>query len=134
MIGNEVEGLSNTRFVRKPDENAVYRVELENVNDVTTKFVDWVEKDFLDLDKWNIKQVTFDNYEIKDGRIESSAKQILDYNNSEWNLIGSSLGESEEINKEKLDDMKDAFDDLEIIDVEKKPEILASSFVKGVNS
>ena len=131
VIGNEVEGLSNTRFVRKPDENAVYRVELENVNDVTTKFVDWVEKDFLDLDKWNIKQVTFDNYEIKDGRIESSAKQILDYNNSEWNLIGSSLGESEEINKEKLDDMKDAFDDLEIIDVEKKPEILASSLRKG---
>ena len=100
VIGNEVEGLSNTRFVRKPDENAVYRVELENVNDVTTKFVDWVEKDFLDLDKWNIKQVTFDNYEIKDGRIEPSVKQILDYNNSEWNLIGSSLGESEEINKE----------------------------------
>ncbi len=131
VIGNEVKGLSNTRFVRKPDENAVYRVELENVNDVTTKFVDWVEKDFLDLDKWNIKQVTFDNYEIKDGRIESSAKQILDYNNSEWNLIGSSLGESEEINKEKLDDMKDAFDDLEIIDVEKKPEILASSLRKG---
>ena len=131
VIGNEVEGLSNTRFVRKPDENAVYRVELENVNDVTTKFVDWVEKDFLDLDKWNIKQVTFDNYEIKDGRIEPSVKQILDYNNSEWNLIGSSLGESEEINKEKLDDMKDAFDDLEIIDVEKKPEILASSLRKG---
>ena len=36
---------------RKPEENAVYRVELQNVNDVTTKFVDWVEKDFLDLDK-----------------------------------------------------------------------------------
>ena len=131
IIGNEVEGLSNTRFVRKPEENAVYRVELQNVNDVTTKFVDWVEKDFLDIDKWNIKQVTFDNYEIKDGKIVPSAKQILDYDNSEWKLVGSALSSEEELDKEKLDDMKDAFDDLEIIDVERKPEILISSLRKG---
>ncbi|HAD21174.1 MAG TPA: hypothetical protein DCF87_03555 [Opitutae bacterium] len=131
IIGNEVEGLSNTRFVRKPEENAVYRVELQNVNDVTTKFVDWVEKDFLDIDKWNIKQVTFDNYEIKDGKIAPSAKQILDYDNSEWKLVGSNISEDEELDKEKLDDMKDAFDDLEIIDVERKPEILISSLRKG---
>ena len=131
IIGNEVEGLSNTRFVRKPEENAVYRVELQNFNDVTTKFVDWVEKDFLDIDKWNIKQVTFDNYEIKDGKIAPSAKQILDYDNSEWNLVGSNITENEELDKEKLDNMKDAFDDLEIIDVERKPEILISSLRKG---
>ena len=131
IIGNEVEGLSNTRFVRKPEENAVYRVELQNVNDVTTKFVDWVEKDSLDIDKWNIKQVTFDNYEIKDGKIVPSAKQILDYDNSEWKLVGSALSSEEELDKEKLDDMKDAFDDLEIIDVERKPEILISSLRKG---
>jgi hypothetical protein len=131
IIGNEVEGLSNTRFVRKPEENAVYRVELQNVNNVTTKFVDWVEKDFLDIDKWNIKQVTFDNYEIKDGKIAPSAKQVLDYDNSEWKLVGSNISEDEELDKEKLDDMKDAFDDLEIIDVERKPEILISSLRKG---
>ena len=131
IIGNEVEGLSNTRFVRKPEENAVYRVELQNVNNVTTKFVDWVEKDFLDIDKWNIKQVTFDNYEIKDGKIAPSAKQVLDYDNSEWKLVGSTISEDEELDKEKLDDMKDAFDDLEIIDVERKPEILISSLRKG---
>ena len=131
IIGNEVEGLSNTRYVRKPEENAVYRVELQNVSDVTTKFVDWVEKDFLDLDKWNIKQVTFDNYEIKDGKIAASVKQTLDYDNSEWKLSGTALSDDEELDKEKLDDMKDAFDDLEIIDVERKPEILISSLRKG---
>ncbi|MEC8420347.1 MAG: peptidylprolyl isomerase [Verrucomicrobiota bacterium] len=131
IIGNEVEGLSNTRYVRKPEENAVYRVELQNVSDVTTKFVDWVEKDFLDLDKWNIKQVTFDNYEIKDGKIAASVKQTLDYDNSEWKLSGTALTNDEELDKEKLDDMKDAFDDLEIIDVERKPEILISSLRKG---
>ena len=131
IIGNEVEGLNNTHFVRKPEENEVYRVEMQNVNDVSTKFVDWVEKDFLDLDKWNIKSVTFDNYEVKDGKMVPSAKQILDYADSEWKLSGSPLTDQEELNKEKLDGMKDAFDDLEIIDVERKPEILVSNLKQG---
>ena len=131
IIGNEVDGLTNTHFVRKPNENEVYRVEMQNVNDVSTKFVDWVEKDFLDLDKWNIKQVTFDNYEVQNDKIVPSVKQILDYADSEWKLIGSLLTEKEELDKDKLDGMKDAFDDLEIIDVEKKPEVLASSLRNG---
>lgn len=131
IIGNAVEGMSNTHFVRKPEENEVYRVEMQNVNDVSTKFVDWVEKDFLDLDKFKIKQVTFDNYEVKDGKIVPSAKQILNYDDSEWKLLGSLLSPNEELDKEKLDAMKDAFDDLEIIDVERKPEVLASSLKNG---
>jgi hypothetical protein len=45
--------------------------------------------------------------------------------------VGSTISEDEELDKEKLDDMKDAFDDLEIIDVERKPEILISSLRKG---
>ena len=131
IIGNEVDGLMNTHFVRKPEENEVYRVEMQNVNDVSTKFVSWVEEDFLDLDKLKIKQVTFDNYEVKDGKIVPSVKQILKYDNSEWELLGSLLTPEEELDKEKLDGMKDAFDDLEIIDVEKKPDILASSLKNG---
>ncbi len=131
IIGNEVDGLMNTHFVRKPDENEVYRVEMQNVNNVSTKFVNWVEKDFLDLDKLKIKQVTFDNYEVKDGKIVPSAKQILNYDSSEWKLLGSLLTPDEELDKAKLDGMRDAFDDLEIIDVEKKPQVLASSLKNG---
>ena len=134
IIGNEVEGLSNTRFVRKPEENAVYRVELQNVNNVTTKFVDWVEKDFLDIDKWNIKQVTFDNYEIKDGKIAPSAKQVLDYDNSEWKLVGSTISEDEELDKEKLDDMKDAFTILKSLMWKESLKFLFPVFAKEANS
>ena len=59
-------------------------------------------------------------------KIIPSQKQILDYDSSEWKLIGSLLSENEELDKDKLDSMKDAFDDLEIIDVERKPETAAS--------
>ena len=134
IIGNEVEGLSSTRFVRKPDENSVYRVEIQNVGDVSTKFVDWVEKDFLDLDKWNVQRVTLDNYEVNLAQGQLNRQNppfVLDYADSEWKLSGSPLTDQEELNKEKLDGMKDAFDDLEIIDVERKPEILVSNLKQG---
>ena len=105
-------------------------LEMQNVNDVSTKFVSWVEEDFLDLDKLKIKQVTFDNYEVKDGKIVPSVKQILKYDNSEWELLGSLLTPEEELDKEKLDGMKDAFDDLEIIDVEREARYSGLQFKK----
>ena len=134
IIGNEVEGLSGTRYVRKPDESTVFTAEMRNASNVSTKFVDWVEKDFLDLDKWNIKRVTLDNYEVNLAKGQLNRKDkpyVLDYENSEWKLSGSTLSDKEELNKDKLDALKDAFDDLEIIDVESKPEILVANLKQG---
>jgi len=134
IIGNEVSGLSGAHYVRKPNENTVFIAEVRNASDVSTKFVDWVEKDFLDLDKWNIKRVTLDNYEVNLAKGQLNRKDnpyVLDYDNSEWNLSGSKLSEKEELNKEKLDELKDAFDDLKIIDVERKPDILVNNLKQG---
>ena len=129
-----MEGLSGTRYVRIPEQSTVFTAEMRNANNVSTKFVDWVEKDFLDLDKWNIKRVTLDNYEVNLAKGQLNRKDkpyVLDYENSEWKLSGSTLSDKEELDKEKLDSLKDAFDDLEIIDVESKPEILVSNLKQG---
>lgn len=134
IIGNEVSGLSGAHYVRKPNENTVFIAEVRNASDVSTKFVDWVEKDFLDLDKWNIKRVTLDNYEVNLAKGQLNRKDnpyVLDYDDSEWNLSGSKLSDKEELNKEKLDELKDAFDDLKIIDVERKPDILVNNLKQG---
>ena len=134
IIGNEVSGLSGAHYVRKPNENTVFIAEVRNASNVSTKFVDWVEKDFLDLDKWNIKRVTLDNYEVNLAKGQLNRKDnpyVLDYDNSEWNLSGSKLSDKEELNKEKLDELKDAFDDLKIIDVERKPDILVNNLKQG---
>ena len=75
------------------------------------------------MDKWNIKQITLDNYEVNlaQGQLNRSGNPlVLDYDSSEWKLSGASLTEKEELDKEKLDALKDALDDLKIIDVEKK--------------
>ncbi len=134
IIGRPVEGLGNVHYVRKPSENNVYTAELQNVNDVTTKFVDWVEKDFLDLDKFKVKRVTLDNYEVNlaQGQLNRSTPPfVFDYENSEWKLSGTALTDKEELNKDRLDEMRDSFDDLEIIDVERKPEILINNLKQG---
>ena len=134
IIGRAVDGLGNVHYVRKPGENNVFTAELQNVNDVTTKFVDWVEKDFLDLDKFKIKRVTLDNYEVNlaQGQLNRSTPPfVLDYENSEWKLSGTALSDKEELNKDRLDEMRDSFDDLEIIDVERKPEILINNLKQG---
>jgi len=133
IIGEEVDGLSGTYFVRKPEQNAVFRVDVRNARDVSSKFVDWVEQDFLDLDKRKIKQVTLDNYDVNlaQGQINrSSDPYVLNFADSKWSLSGS-LKENEELNKEVLDAMKDALDDLEIIDVERKPDILVKNLEQG---
>jgi hypothetical protein len=134
IIGEEVEGLASTYFVRKPEQNAVFRVEVRNARDVSSKFVDWVEQDFLDLDKFKIRQVTLDNYDVNlaQGQINrSNNPYVLNFADSKWSLSGSALKDSEELNKEALDAMKDALDDLEIIDVERKPEILVKNLEQG---
>ena len=142
IIGNEVKDIAGLRYVRKPGENTVYMAELENVNNVSTKFVDWVEKDFLDLDKWDVKRVTLDNYDVNiaQGKINRTGPpHVLDYDSSEWKLSGKPLADTEELDKDKLDSLKDALDDLEIIDVESKPQILVENlkqgneFFKGLN-
>ena len=134
IIGEEVDGLPSTYYVRKPEQNAVFRVEVRNAGDVSSKFVDWVEQDFLDLDKWKIKQVTLDNYDVNlaQGQINRADNPIvLNFADSKWSLAGSALKENEELDKAVLDAMKDALDDLEIIDVERKPEILVKNLQQG---
>ena len=134
IIGEEVDGLPNTYYVRKPEQNAVYRVEVSNARDVSSKFVDWVEQDFLDLDKRKIKQVTLDNYDVNlaQGKINRTNNPfVLNIADSKWSFPGGKLKDNEELDKEILDALKDALDDLEIIDVERKPEILVNNLKQG---
>ena len=93
-----------------------------------------MEKDFLDLDKWKIRQVTLDNYDVNlaQGQINRSNDPfVLNFADSKWSLAGSPLKDNEELDKEILDALKDALDDLEIIDVERKPDILVKNLEQG---
>lgn len=122
IVGKEVPDDPKQRFVRVPGKEAVYRTTL-NPAQLSSKFEDWIEKDLLKLNPWDITKVVLDNYSINflQGQIEEGDRLNLSYNDQEskWSL--ADLKEGEELNTEALNALKTALDDLKIVDVRRKP-------------
>ncbi len=123
IIGKEDKGQAGIRFVRVPGQDAVYRAEIKPEK-LTTKFENWIEKDLLKLNTWDIKDIVLNNYSLDEaaGRIVPGDVLDLKYDGdaSKWTL--KDLKEGEELNPEKLNGMRDALDNLKIVDVRRKPE------------
>ena len=156
-------GSRRLRFVRKAGQDPVYRVELDT-SKFTTQFGDWIEKDLLKLTPWDVRSVELDNYTLaaveSDGRLEvrqqRNEKMQLAYNDKEssWQLtslesfpgkdsaepVSEKLKDDEEVDSTKLNDLRNALGDLQIIDVARKPSGLsadlkaAESFVNDVEA
>ncbi|MEX0585335.1 MAG: DUF4340 domain-containing protein, partial [Pirellulales bacterium] len=127
IIGKEVKGQSGIRYVRVPGEDAVYRVEVKPEK-LSTKFGDWIEKDLLKLNAFDIKQVVLNNYSVDELNNRVTPRDVIslsfDDKDSKWSLEGAMAGE--ELDSTKLNDMKTALDDLKIVDVRAKPASLSS--------
>ena len=137
-------GSRRLRFVRKAGQDPVYRVELDT-SKFTTQFGDWIEKDLLKLTPWDVRSVELDNYTLaaveSDGRLEvrqqRNENMQLAYNDKEssWQLVSlesfpgkdsaepvsEKLKDDEEVDSTKLNDLRNALGDLQIIDVARKP-------------
>ncbi len=143
IIGKEVKDQPGLRYVRKAGRDQVYRV-LIKTDTLSTKFGDWIEKDLLKLNPLDIRSVQLNDYSsgagrTADGRIgverELRNQIILDYDDTKnaWTVgkliqydadekpVPADLEENEELNNEKLAALKTALDDLQIVDVERKP-------------
>jgi hypothetical protein len=156
-------GSRRLRFVRKAGQDPVYRVEIDT-SKFTTRFGDWIEKDLLKLTPWDIRSVELDNYSLSavesGGRLEvrqqRDEKISFEYDDKESSWLLSSfetfpdeessdpvavdLQANEGIDSTKLNDLRNALGDLQIIDVARKPAGLSSdlkaaeSFVNDVEA
>ncbi|MDO7688153.1 MAG: DUF4340 domain-containing protein [Pirellulales bacterium] len=156
-------GSRRLRFVRKAGQDPVYRVELDT-SKFTTQFGDWIEKDLLKLTPWDVRSVEIDDYTLaaveSNGRFEvrqqRNENMQLAYNDKEssWQLtslesfsgedsaepVSVKLKDDEEVDSTKLNDLRNALGDLQIIDVARKPAGLsadlkaAESFVNDVEA
>ncbi len=114
----------------------------------STTFQDWIEKDLLKLNAFDIQNVKLKDYSVVrttqgfayDPRLDVA----LTDNNGTWKLdelnnyqrgkpIAGKLGEGEEINKQALDGLKEAVDDLKLVDVRKKPAGLTADLRAGAD-
>ena len=150
IVGKEVDGSPGQRFVRKPDQDVVYITKI-GLDKLPTEFDKWIEKDLLKINTFDVARLTLKDYSILPtqtggfafaGRMEAAAVWNADQSN--WNLeslkmfsqgsgtpIDQGLAETEELNRQKLDDLKTALDDLKIVDVVRKPAGLRTSLREG---
>lgn len=141
IIGKETPDGKDLRYVRRVGEDAVYIVEVKT-NKLSTKFEDWIEKGLLKLSTWDIREVrsldySFDELSGQPNIRGQFALRYDDAGNPKWKLIEDrvikdgawvdrKLGEDQELDATKLDALRNAFDDLKIVDVSPKPEGLSA--------
>lgn len=147
VIGKPVKGQTDMYYVRKPQQDPIYVVKLKT-DKFSTKFEDWIEKDLLKLNSWDVQRVAFNDYSINelDRSVDMRSKIDLhfDSKDSKWQLQElevynrengefepEKLADDEELNSQKLNELKTALDDLKIVDVHRKPEGLAADLRAG---
>lgn len=147
IIGNEVEGRPGLRYVRVPGQDQVYMVEVKP-DKLSTKFQNWIEEDLLKLNAFDVKQIVIDDHSLDEVRGEIVLRGIttIDFNSkdSKWSLVDDrtfnpqtgkwtslTLAEDEELNVTKLNELKNALDDLKIVDVVHKPAGLSADLRAG---
>ncbi|MEM6473507.1 MAG: DUF4340 domain-containing protein [Planctomycetota bacterium] len=145
IIGKEVKDQEGQVYVRKPGQDPVYVVALDDAP-LTTKFEEWIEEDLLQLSSIDVEELVlkdysaslglggFDfvrNYDIELAK-EGTTWQLTSLKefDPENALAAPKLAEVEsgkEINTQKLQDLTNALDDLKFVDVSRKPEGISAN-------
>ncbi|HZZ73079.1 MAG TPA: DUF4340 domain-containing protein [Pirellulales bacterium] len=143
IIGKPFKEGSDLHYVRRAGDNNIFLVSI-HADKFSSRFGEWIEKNLLGLNPANIAQVEIRDYVSEAGvdlqgmlrsRQIPRATLELGFDNakSAWSLLKAvefnakkeptefKLTADEELNVTKLNDMKNAFDDLKIVDVERKP-------------
>ncbi len=127
-IGNEVKDAPSQYYAREPENDRVYLCNIDT-KPFSTTFEDWIELDLLQVGRNDIAAVTINTYSIDEISKRVIEGEILDVSWNEddrkWDLGG--LAEGEELDRTTLNDMRNAIDQLKIVDVRRKPATLAAS-------
>lgn len=149
IIGKEVQGDPSQRYVRhgRKGRDQVYVAKIDPQK-FPTDFSEWIEKDLLQLNAFDVSDITINDYSIglavqldrgPVAQVDERSRMYLAYNDdNKWELttaqdynkeqrawVDAGLGEDEELDNTKLNDLKYALDDLKIVDVTRKPEGLS---------
>ncbi len=142
VIGKEVEGIEGQRYVRVPTEDATYVVEI-NTDPFTTDFKKWINQELLEVRSFDIAAVELRDYAIlptqngygmsrnfdADLKFDSAAnkwsmERLVSYAGGK--ASDDNLKEGEKLNDTALNDLRNAVQDLEIVNVRRKPKGLAA--------
>jgi hypothetical protein len=145
IIGKEVPGRPGLRYVRRTGQYPIYTAAVNTAN-LSTQFDRWIEKNILKMNVLDLHRLWVRDYSTalaidEQGQVglerENRGEIVLEYNDQgepRWKLVEDrkvnkdgtlspvKMGDDEELNIAKIDEMKTALDDLKIVDVARKPE------------
>lgn len=137
IIGREVPDKPGLRYVRKAGEDQIYVIKL-NTSKLTTNFANWIERNPLELQTWDMNRLWFRNYYVDELNRELVQQSDIrvgyeDAGKPQWRLIDDKkfvagewkpipLADDEELNLAKLNELKNQLDTLKIADISPKPE------------
>ena len=146
VIGKEVKDQPALRYVRRADRDQIFMVNVKT-DKFSTKFENWIEKNLLKLNAFDVREVELNDYSLTESlgnqgvrlliNKRSRMKLAYDDTKSSWNLLNmaefdqkgepvpAKLEDDEELNAEKLNTLKTALNDLQIVDVQRKPKGLS---------
>ena len=153
VIGKEVKDTEDQHYVRRTSQDAVFIVGIDPES-LSTTFEDWIENDLLGISPFDIELVRFKDYSaevVQQGfrtavAMDPRAEITLRYDRDDSKWVGEELrefdrdagdytpfelSEDQELNEDKLGDLKNALDDLRIVDVERKPDGLSEDLKAG---
>lgn len=163
IIGKKVAGTDDQYYVRQASNDHVYTAVLDPAS-LSTRFEDWIERDVLQFDPLELKQVSISDYTVRTQQqfglgaegaglvtvvegldMEAEIQLAYDQAELEWklqNLIAfeegrprkEKLAADQQLNKQRLEGMKEALDDLRVVDVRRKPAGLGDSLAKFIDS
>ncbi|EMI56045.1 DUF4340 domain-containing protein [Rhodopirellula sallentina] len=145
VIGNPVKDEEGRFYVRKPGQDPVYVVELDEPA-LSTKFQDWIEDDLLQLSSIDIEAMRIEDYAAsmssRGFSVDRNYTAVVTADGTDWRLeklleypsdspladpVEVDVDPTQIVNKEKLNDIKNALDDLKIVDVVRKPEGMSAN-------
>jgi hypothetical protein len=145
IIGKEVPGGHGLRYIRRAGQDPIYTAAVNTAN-LSTNFDRWIEKNILKMNAWDLDRLWVRDYSTalgmdERGQVglerENRSEIVLQYSDQgdpHWKLIEDRLAnkngtlspvkmaDDEELNVAKIDELKNALDDLKIVDVARKPE------------
>ncbi|WP_339729760.1 DUF4340 domain-containing protein [uncultured Gimesia sp.] len=132
IVGKQVPNEQNEYFVRKVDEDSVYRTKL-NV-DLSSNFSDWIEPDVLKVERDRLVEIIVNKYSIDESkrRIVNRELSTLTRRSSTapWELEGLNK-ETEKLNTSDVNQMINTLDDLKIQGIRPKPTGIAAELKKS---
>jgi uncharacterized protein DUF4340 len=74
IVGKPVKGAEGQRYVREAGRDVVYVIEIDPAK-LSTSFEDWIEKDLLKLNAWDMQQVEVKDYSAEMGIVRGPQGQ-----------------------------------------------------------